>query len=147
VDPSIANRYGIADRCLFLGQRPNHELPILYKLMHVLVLPSLFEGVPRAVMEASAMGIPAVVTNVRGNREAVEPGRNGLLVPHGDVPALAEAIVELLADHERACRLGQQGRRMALERFDERLVFDRVKKEYARLLRAKGLMPPSPAVV
>lgn len=142
VDPSIADRYGIADRCLFLGQRPNEELPILYKLMHVLVLPSLFEGVPRVVMEASAMGIPVVVTDVRGNREVVEAGRNGLLVSLDDVTALAEAIVELLTDREKARRLGRGGRHMALERFDERLVFERVKAEYGRLLEEKGLPVP-----
>ena len=56
--------------------------------MDVLVLPSIFEGLPRVVMEASAMGVPAVVTDVKGNREAVVHECNGLLVPLGDVPAL-----------------------------------------------------------
>src|SRR5205823_14529715 len=64
VEPSVAADYGIAGRCLFLGQQPNHELPLLYKTMDVLVLPSLFEGMPQVVMEAAAMGRPAVVTDV-----------------------------------------------------------------------------------
>ena len=71
VEPSAAADYGIADRCVFLGHRANAELPLLYKRMDVLVLPSLFEGVPRVVMEAAAMGTPCVVTDVKGNREAV----------------------------------------------------------------------------
>jgi glycosyltransferase involved in cell wall biosynthesis len=95
-------------------------------------------------MEASAMGVPCIVTDVRGCREAVEHGRNGLLVPLGDVPALASAITELLTDRDRARRMGEEGRRMALESFDERVVFEKVKAEYARLLREKGLPLPQP---
>jgi glycosyltransferase involved in cell wall biosynthesis len=144
VEPPAAADYGIEDACLFLGHRPPHELPRLYKVMNVLVLPSLFEGLPRVVMEASAMRVPAIATNVRGNREAVEHGRNGLLVPLGDVQALADAIIELLTDQEEARRMGEEGRRMALERFDERQVFEKVKAEYARLLREKGLPVPKP---
>ena len=139
VQPAVAENYGIEDHCLFLGWRPNEELPALYALMDVLVLPSLFEGLPRAVMEASAMCVPAVATNVKGNREAIEHGHNGLLVPLGDVQSLSNAIVELLTDREKARCMGKEGHRMALERFDEQLVFKKVKAEYARLLQEKGL--------
>jgi glycosyltransferase involved in cell wall biosynthesis len=147
VQPAVAEDYGIADRCLFLGQRPNDELPVFYTLMDVLVLPSLFEGLPRAVMEASAMGVPAVVTDVRGNREAVEHERNGLLVPLGDVQSLSAAIAGLLTNRDEARRLGREGRRIASERFDERKVFVKVKAEYDRLLREKGLPVPQPRPV
>jgi glycosyltransferase involved in cell wall biosynthesis len=142
VEPEAAREYGIWERCHFLGQRENSELPGLYALMNVLVLPSLFEGIPRVIMEASAMGVPAVATDVKGNREAVEPGRNGLLVPLGDVPALAGAIVQLLTNPAQAQEMGEEGRRVALERFDERCVFARVKAEYAELLQRKGLALP-----
>ena len=142
VEPSKARRYGIEERCLFLGQIPNDELPILYKIMDVLVLPSSFEGVPRVVMEASAMGIPAVVTDVKGNREAVEDGQNGLLVPLGDVNALAMAILDLLNDKDKAHEMGETGRKIAEERFNEQLVFAKVKNEYAQLLQEKGFRIP-----
>jgi len=142
VDPSTAADYGIADRCLFLGSRPNGELPPLYKIMSVLVLPSIFEGLPRVVMEASAMGTPCVVTNVKGNREAVVDERNGLLVPLGDVRTLTAAILRILRERNTAQRMGSEARRMAAERFDEQLVFQRVKTEYRRLLREKGLPLP-----
>jgi len=143
--PDSAQAYGIADICHFLGMR--QDMPELYALMDVFVLPSHREGFPRAPMEASAMKVPCVVTNIRGCREAVEHGRNGLLVPLGDVQALADAIVELLTDREKARRMGEEGCRMALERFDERLVFEKVKAEYARLLREKGLPVPEPRPV
>lgn len=140
--PDRARDYGVADICHFLGMR--QDMPELYALMDVFVLPSHREGFPRAPMEASAMKIPCVVTDIRGCREAVEHGRNGLLVPLGDVQALADAIIELLTDREKAQRMGEEGRRMALERFDERLVFEKVKAEYARLLREKELPVPKP---
>ena len=128
---------GIAERCVFAGQRDGSELPCFYKLMHVLVLPSIFEGLPRVVMEASAMGVPAVVTDVKGNREAVLHGCNGLLVPLGDVSALATAVVRVLTDRELAAQMGVKGRAIALERFDEQATFTSVKDEYRRLLAEK----------
>jgi glycosyltransferase involved in cell wall biosynthesis len=98
-------------------------MPDMYALMDVFALPSYREGFPRAPMEASAMGAPCVVTNVRGCREAVEHERNGLIVPLRDVDALAEALIRLLRDHDRRRAMGDAGRRMAYEQFDERLVF------------------------
>jgi len=141
--PEIARQYGLERACIFTGRRD--DMPGLYALMDVLVLPSHREGFPRTPMEASLMGVPSVVTDVRGCREAVEHGRNGLVVPFGDIPALAEAILWVLEDRELARRLGENGRRMALERFDERHVFQNVKNAYARLLRQKGLPPPQQA--
>lgn len=142
VTPDTAREYGVDDICEFLGMR--RDMPELYALMDVFVLPSHREGFPRSPMEASAMRVPCVVTDIRGCREAVGHGRNGLLVPLGDVQALADAIIELLTDREKARRMGEEGRRMALERFDERQVFEKVKAEYARLLREKGLRVPKP---
>lgn len=142
ITPDTANEYGVGDICHFLGLR--HDMPQLYALMDVFVLPSHREGFPRAPMEAGAMGVPAVVTAIRGCRETVEHGRNGLLVPLGDVRALTGAIVELLTDREKAHRMGAAGRRRALHRFDERCVFERVKAEYARLLREKEFPVPAP---
>jgi glycosyltransferase involved in cell wall biosynthesis len=138
VEPSAAAKYGIADRCVFLGFRNNDEMPLFYKLMDVLVLPSLFEGMPRVVMEASAMGTPSVTSDVKGNREAVEHGRNGLLVPLGNVRSLTAAILRVLNEPETARRMSSEARRLAVERFDERVVFEKVKAEYARLLHGKA---------
>jgi len=137
ITPEVAADYGIAEASIFAGMR--QDMPELYALMDVFVLPSHREGFPRASMEASAMGVPCVVTDIRGCRTAVEQGRNGRLVPLGDVKALAEAILCLLTDREQTRQMGVEGRRMALERFDERQVFEKVKAEYARLLLEKGL--------
>lgn len=145
ITPEIAKAYGLEEVCVFTGQR--EDMPELYALMDVFVLPSHREAFPRSVMEASAMQVPCVVTDVRGCRTAVENGRNGLLVPLGDVPALAEAILQLLQNPAERERMGCEGRLMAQERFDEQLVFDIVKAEYARLLQEKGLPVPAPTKI
>jgi glycosyltransferase involved in cell wall biosynthesis len=112
-------------------------MPLLYTLMDVLALPSLFEGIPRAVMEASAMGIPTVATDVKGNREAVVPGQNGSLVPYGRPDELARALQSLLTDEARMRMLGVQAQRLAAQRFDEQRVFQRVLAKYEDLLALK----------
>jgi glycosyltransferase involved in cell wall biosynthesis len=141
IGPESAQEYSVADNTIFTGLR--HDMPELYRLMDVFSFPSHREGLPRSPMEASAMKVPTVATDVRGCREAVKDGQNGLLVPLGDVPALAGATLALLSDRPTARRMGATGRQMALERFDEQLVFAKVKTEYGRLLQAKGL-PLSP---
>ena len=107
---------------------------MLYSLMDVFVLPSHREGFPVSVMEASAIGLPCIVTNVRGCREAIEHEYNGLVVPLGDVPALADAILDLLTNRDKAQKMAETGKRVALRDFDERRVFKIVETEYARLI-------------
>lgn len=142
--PSVAREYGIEDAFIFTGLR--NDMPELYALMNVFVLPSHREGFPRSPMEASALGVPCVVTDIRGCREAVEHGRNGLLFPLGDSQALAKAILTLLDDAQLAAQLGAAGRKLALDKFDEQQVFQKVKAEYVRLLEARGFVVPEPAL-
>lgn len=137
VSRATAARLDDGGACVFAGFR--HDMPELYLAMDVFALPSHREGFPRAPMEASAMKVPCVATDVRGCRQAVGHERNGLLVPVGDPRALAEAILALVADPGRARALGEAGRRRALAEFDERRVFATVLGEYERLLEAKGL--------
>jgi glycosyltransferase involved in cell wall biosynthesis len=137
VTPEMAKAYGVAEACIFTGQR--EDMPELFSVMDVFALPSYREAFPRAPMEASAMGVPCVVTNVRGCRTAVKEGENGLLVPLGDVDALAGALSDLLMDRQKSEVMGVRARQMALERFDERRVFDTVLDEYAFWMEKKGL--------
>lgn len=138
--PTVAQDYGIAENCVFTGRRK--DMPELYALMDVFVLPSYRQGFPRSPMEAAAMGVPCIATDIRGCREAVIHNNNGLLYPLGNVKALAEAILTLLRDHRLAQQLGQAGRKLALAKFDEQLVFDKVKAKYARLLKEQGMPVP-----
>ena len=85
------------------------------------------------------MGAPLVVTDIRGCREAVIAERNGLFVPPREAAPIAAAVERILGDPELAARLSAGGRALARERFDEQMVFEKVRQTYLRLLAAKGL--------
>jgi glycosyltransferase involved in cell wall biosynthesis len=121
---------------LFLGQRDDVEA--LYATMDVFVLPSHREGYPRGPMEAAAMGVPVVATDIRGCRQVVEHEVNGLLVPLRDVGALTDAIRRIAEDPELRSRMGRAGRRIAQERFDERRCVEIVLDTYREVARRKG---------
>jgi len=121
----------------YLGLRS--DMPQIYAAMDVFVFPSHHEGFPRSLMEASAMGVPIVATDIRGCREVVAGDQTGLLVPPRDSAALAEAVKRLLVDDELANRLGATARQSALEHFDERDYFERIAKAYEMLLSKKGV--------
>jgi glycosyltransferase involved in cell wall biosynthesis len=140
IAPEAAMDFGVTASCIFAGMRT--DMPTLYALMDVFVLPSYRESFPRAPMEASAMGVPCVVSDIPGCREVVESGRNGLLVPAGDAEALANAILKLLVNEELARKMGNGGRQKALESFDEERVFEIVKAAYVRLLCERGIASP-----
>ncbi len=138
VTPEEAREHGLNEGCILTGLRT--DMPLLYGLMDVFVLPSSREGVPRSPMEASAMGVPSVVTDIPGCREVVEHGRNGFLVPVSAPAELASAIVTLLTNPGLAHTMGRAGRVKARESFDEERVFATVKFAYARLLSKKGIV-------
>jgi glycosyltransferase involved in cell wall biosynthesis len=103
----------------FLGVR--RDVPRVLAALDVFALSSRLEGLPLALLEAMAVGLPAVVTDVGGMGAAV--GRAGLLVPAGDAGAMATALARLAADRGRARELGAEGRRAVVERFSvERMV-------------------------
>lgn len=89
---------------------------------HVIVLPSYREGTPRAVLEAMSMGRPAIVSDVPGCREVVDPGATGLLVPARDPAALAAAALQLIADPAALAAMGQRARQRVLDLYDARQV-------------------------
>jgi glycosyltransferase involved in cell wall biosynthesis len=140
--PEIAKEYGIYENCRFVGWVPNDQIPMLVSLMNVLVLPSSLEGIPRSLMEASAMGVPIVATNVKGNRDVVVNRVNGILVPYANVSELSRSILELINNPGKARTYGQQGRKIAQEKFDEKIVFERVKHVYRDLLQERNLHFP-----
>lgn len=137
-----AARHGIADITIFTGFR--EDLPELYAQMDVLALPSHREGFPRTPMEASAMGVPCVATDIRGCRESISEGVNGLLVPVRDSEALASALGRVLTTPALAASLSEGGIREARTRFDEQIVFGKVLQTYATLLTAQGVALPEP---
>jgi lipopolysaccharide/colanic/teichoic acid biosynthesis glycosyltransferase len=116
----------------FLGMR--HDVDDLYQAMDLFVLPSHREGFPRSAMEAAATGVPVIATDVRGCRQVVDHGVNGLLVPVRDPAALADAILELGEDASRRGRMSAAARQRSLAAFDEGTVVDTVLAVYDRQL-------------
>ena len=121
---------------LFLGMRDDVER--LYRAMDLFVLPSHREGFPRAAMEAAAMGLPVVASDIRGCREVVVTGENGLLFPMADVAALTEAIQHLGSDRYLRSKMGKAAGERARSHFDERRVVDTVMKMYTEHLERVG---------
>lgn len=109
----LAKRLGIGRNVRFLEQVSDDQLPSLYALCDVLVLPSRMEGWGLALMEAMAMTKPVVATRVGGIPELVEDGKTGYLVDLGDVLGLSEAIAKLIEDPSLRKKMGRQGRRSA----------------------------------
>ena len=93
----------------------------------VFVFPSYYrEGIPRALLEAMAMGKPIITTDSVGCREVVEHGRNGFLVPKRNPEALAGAILNMIGmDEKKREEMGRQSREMAELGYDERFVIDK----------------------
>jgi glycosyltransferase involved in cell wall biosynthesis len=136
LDPRLIDDMRLADVIQFLGHRT--DVASLYAIMDVLALPSYREGFPRAPMEAAAMAVPAVVTDVRGCRQTVTNGVTGYVVPPRDADALAAALLDLLTDDAKRQAFGRAAREKALAEFDERAVCARVEEAYADLLARRG---------
>jgi glycosyltransferase involved in cell wall biosynthesis len=137
----LVREYGLDEDVILADRR--EDIPELLSLMDVVVLASHgIEGIPRILMESGAMGKPVVASRARGNVEVVEDGKTGLLVPARDASALAEAVLCLLRDPQRAAEMGRQARQRALADFDERAYFWKTDAEYRRLLRARLKMDP-----
>lgn len=103
-----------------LGERS--DIASLYAACHIAVLPSYREGLPKSLIEAAASGRAVVTTDVPGCRDAIEPGKTGLLVPVRDAPALADAIARLVEDAALRQSMGEAGRKLAESEFDIRRV-------------------------
>jgi glycosyltransferase involved in cell wall biosynthesis len=105
----------------------------------VAVLPSTYgEGLPKALLEAAACARPIVAADIPGCREIVRPGQSGILVPPGDVAALAAALGELAGDPARRSALGRGGRALVEREFAEGLVAEQTLALYRSLLAEKA---------
>lgn len=124
----------------FLGLRDDVER--LYPAMDLYVLASFREGFPRSAMEAAAMGLPLVVTDIRGCRQVVDDGVNGVLVRVRDSSALTDAIAALARDPLLRRRMGEASIEKARREFDQQRVIDITLEVYDQLLTARN--KPSP---
>ena len=124
-----ARAAGLDGRVAFLGYR--RDVPDLISSYDVYVLPSLWEGLPLALLEAMAIGKPILCTSVGGNPEIVEDGANGYVVPPRDSRALADRILRLYRDRARAGEL----RARNVKKFQEQFSLEAMVDAHARLYR------------
>jgi len=118
-----ATRIDQCRRIHFVGQQ--EHMPEALAALDLFVLPSLYEGLSFAVLEAMAMERPIVATAVDGSTEAIEPEHSGILVPPGVPGPLAAAIIRLLGDPPLRARLGQAARAAVVAHFDQRQMLER----------------------
>ena len=116
---------------IFTGLRT--DMPECYSAMDAFVTATWREGFPRSAMEASAMGLPVVATDIRGCRQVVDDGTTGTLVPVRNAAALADAIAELIDDAELRNSYGTAARERAQAEFDDRRVIERTLEAYRML--------------
>ncbi len=117
---------GISDQVHFLGNLAEEAIIQELQVSDLFVLSSFVEGIPVSAMEALAVGVPVIATNVAGTSELIEHGRTGLLVRPSDPRALADAIIRMIDDYSFRLRAAQLGRQKVVDEFD-------VDKETSRL--------------
>ena len=129
--------YGLLDQFKLVRSRDVGSTRIdtlrFFRVGDIFVLPSFVEGLPIALLEGMAMGLPSISTNVYAIPEAVIDGDTGLLIEAGDHKCLAERIVQLSRDAELRQRLSERGRRHVLANFDQRDSAGIAIDEYIRL--------------
>ncbi|HEY7347999.1 MAG TPA: murein biosynthesis integral membrane protein MurJ [Ktedonobacterales bacterium] len=105
------------------------------------VLPSRFEGMPNALLEAMACGLPCVATRVSGSEDAIVDGESGLLVPPGDPESLAKALLALLMDRNRARACGAAAYMRVQQHFQDDTLIDQLLGLYHEAVGGKHLLP------
>ncbi|HKY52894.1 MAG TPA: glycosyltransferase [Anaerolineales bacterium] len=133
---SYARELDIRDSVIFTGVR--RDIPAVLAALDVLVISSLWEGIPVTLLEGMASALPVVATQV-GSIPEVVTEETALLVPPSDPPAMAQACTRLAHDRDLRRRLGQAGLKRVLAHYSIDAMIDRTTELYAELLRMHGL--------
>lgn len=119
---------GLDSRCWLPGARD--DVPELIRHFDVFVLPSLAEGISNTILEAMASGLPVIATDVGGNRELIDVGKTGTVVPSEHVDALVEALAECIENPEQSQAEAQQARQRAVEQFSIETMVEQYDRLY-----------------
>ncbi len=133
---ALAGELGLGQSLIFLGQR--HDVPAILAAADGFVLASRSEGMPNALLEAMAAGLPSLVTAVGAMPEMIDHGVQGLVAPPGDEAALADGLERLLGDPAGAAAMGAAARRRAEQRHDFEAVADAMVGIYRAELTRRG---------
>ena len=119
------------------GPKYGDELISYYAASDCFILPSYREGFPNTVLEAGAMGLPCIVTDINGSREIIEDGKNGLVVPPKDVKALYNAMECMLVNKDATTKMASNARPMIESRFEQGFVRKCLYDFYDEILNSK----------
>jgi glycosyltransferase involved in cell wall biosynthesis len=131
----LVKEWGLESRVGFLPFR--QDVPDILAAADIFVLPSLWEGLPIGLLEAMAMGKAVIATDVDGTREVVQDGRNGLLIPAGDIPALTAALIALGGNEAKRNELRAAARDTVREQYDAERMTRKIEKVYCDVLAGK----------
>ncbi len=126
-----AHQMGIADRIVITGWLDRKEMDRFYQQANLFVFPSRHEGMPNAILEAMACGLPVIASHIAGNEELVLPDETGLLVPPQDAKAFRQALRILLTDPEKRKRMGLAAR----QRVEAHYTWEQIAHQYLVLLQ------------
>jgi len=127
---SLAQELDIDDRVVFLGWQSRPQIIESYRKSNVFLFPSRHEGMPNAILEAMASGLPVIATCIAGNEELVIDGKTGYLVPSEDIETLQETLKKILNDSVLRQQMGIASRRRAEESYS----WESTAQQYALLL-------------
>lgn len=125
LDPLKAETLNVIDKHISiesLGPKYGDELLAYYAASDCFVFPSYREGFPNTVMEAGAMGLPSIVTDINGSREIIMDGKNGVIIPSKDVEALYHAMEEMITNSDKTKEYTDNAREMIASRFERGFV-------------------------
>ncbi len=128
----LARELNVEGRVIFTGQR--QDVPEILREVDIVVHPSLTEGLSNVILEAMAAGVPVIATNVGGNPELVQEGRNGLLVPVENAEAIVQGICRLIDDPGMARAFGAAGHQRVKEEFSIETMLRKTEELYFRLM-------------
>jgi glycosyltransferase involved in cell wall biosynthesis len=129
-----AQKLGVKDNIVFTGYFPDSKLPRLYNAADVFAFSTFYENLPFAVLEALSSGLPVVTTNVGGIPEMIDSGKNGFLVQPFNARELADRILYFLEHPAASSEMALAARKTIEDRFDWRLIVEKVLKVYDEAL-------------
>ncbi len=127
---SLARQLGISERVTFLGWQSREDLVKWYHQSNLFLFPSRHEGMPNAVLEAMASGLPVIATRIAGNEELIVDGVTGMLVNAEDMDSLRAGLRKLLVDEKMRRQMGQASR----QRVEQKYSWENVAHQYSEML-------------
>ena len=132
----LAKSIGVLDSIMFIGMIPNDELPQYLTSADIYVSTSLSDaGLAASTGEAMACGLPVIITDFGVNREWVEDGKNGFIIPLKNPKALAEKIITLLGNEDLRTKFGKKNRKIIEERLNYYIEMEKMENLYKQLSR------------